>query len=653
MTFPAVLLLIPALCQNGTQEADSLSVRDSANVLRQAVATACLSAESTDLITKDRLGATASVADAIRSFAGIQIKDFGGIGGLKTVNVRSLGSEHAGVFIDGLQVENAQNMQVDLGRFSTDDLDAIALYNGQRNARLQSAREYSAGNAIYLFTAAPEVSADNPQNVKIRLRGGSFGTLSPYVRFERRLNSKDSFRMSFEYLSTDGRYHFRKFDTTMVRRNSDLQSFRAEGSIFHKGQSTWNVKAYWYDSERGLPGPVVRRAQNTTEDRQTDRYFFVQGRLSGKMPDIGSWQSEGAASAKYSFSYTRYRTDPAKDPSAMPIDNGYWQQNAYISGSWLASKGLFSIGLAQDAEYSHLHADLQDFVCPSRYSSWTAATFNIAGNNYGVSAILLYSLVADRYKENRGGFRKESDTRDFFTPALTARYSLDRHWTFSFLAKHSCRMPSFNDLYYTLVGNASLEPEKAIQLSLGAKRQDEFHGISSEARAESYFNSVSDKIIAVPTSNQFRWSMYNIGETRIIGIDAKWRLQGGSRLQWGLLAKYSFQRAMDFSDKGSLTWKGQIPYIPKHSGSISGNIEYSGWRAEAVWVMTGRRWSSSANLPDYRIGRWQTLDLHLSKTLGKFAIRLNVNNLLDQHYEVVPNYPMPGASIIASAEYSF
>jgi outer membrane cobalamin receptor len=30
-----------------------------------------------------------SVADALRYFAGVQIKDYGGIGGLKTVNIRS------------------------------------------------------------------------------------------------------------------------------------------------------------------------------------------------------------------------------------------------------------------------------------------------------------------------------------------------------------------------------------------------------------------------------------------------------------------------------------------------------------------------------------------------------------------------------------
>lgn len=55
-----------------------------------------------------------SVADAIRYFSGVQIKDYGGIGGLKTVNVRSMGTNHVGVFYDGIQLGNAQNGQIDL-----------------------------------------------------------------------------------------------------------------------------------------------------------------------------------------------------------------------------------------------------------------------------------------------------------------------------------------------------------------------------------------------------------------------------------------------------------------------------------------------------------------------------------------------------------
>ena len=57
-----------------------------------------------------------SVADALRFFSGVQIKDFGGIGGIKTVNIRSMCTHHIGVFYDGVQLGNAQNGQIDLGR---------------------------------------------------------------------------------------------------------------------------------------------------------------------------------------------------------------------------------------------------------------------------------------------------------------------------------------------------------------------------------------------------------------------------------------------------------------------------------------------------------------------------------------------------------
>ena len=50
-----------------------------------------------------------SVADAVRYFAGVQLKDYGGVGGLKTVDIRSMGTNHLGIFFDGIQIGYAQN----------------------------------------------------------------------------------------------------------------------------------------------------------------------------------------------------------------------------------------------------------------------------------------------------------------------------------------------------------------------------------------------------------------------------------------------------------------------------------------------------------------------------------------------------------------
>lgn len=91
-----------------------------------------------------------SVADALRYFSGVQIKDYGGVGGLKTVDIRSLGAQHVGVFYDGIPIGNAQNGIIDLGKFSLDDLEEITLYNGQKSDIFQPAKDFGSSGTIYL-----------------------------------------------------------------------------------------------------------------------------------------------------------------------------------------------------------------------------------------------------------------------------------------------------------------------------------------------------------------------------------------------------------------------------------------------------------------------------------------------------------------------
>ncbi len=97
-----------------------------------------------------------SVADAIRLFSGVQVKDYGGIGGLKTVNVRSLGSQHVGVYLDGVRITNAQNGTVDLGKYSLTTLESVSLFNANKTEPLMTASEYASASTIYLRTRRPD-----------------------------------------------------------------------------------------------------------------------------------------------------------------------------------------------------------------------------------------------------------------------------------------------------------------------------------------------------------------------------------------------------------------------------------------------------------------------------------------------------------------
>ena len=63
------------------------------------------------------------VSDAVKHFAGVTVKDYGGIGGLKTVSIRSLGAQHTAVGYDGIAITDCQTGQIDIGRFSLDNVD--------------------------------------------------------------------------------------------------------------------------------------------------------------------------------------------------------------------------------------------------------------------------------------------------------------------------------------------------------------------------------------------------------------------------------------------------------------------------------------------------------------------------------------------------
>ncbi|MGN1238010.1 MAG: TonB-dependent receptor, partial [Muribaculaceae bacterium] len=91
-----------------------------------------------------------SIADALRYFSGLQIKDYGGVGGIKTVNIRSMGTNHLGVSYDGVQLGNAQNGQIDLGQFSLDNIELISIYNGQKSEILQPAKDFGSAGTLYI-----------------------------------------------------------------------------------------------------------------------------------------------------------------------------------------------------------------------------------------------------------------------------------------------------------------------------------------------------------------------------------------------------------------------------------------------------------------------------------------------------------------------
>ena len=608
-----------------------------------------------------RLGAH-SVADAIRYFSGVQIKDYGGVGGLKTVNIRSMGTNHVGVFYDGIELGNAQNGTVDLGRFSLDNMEAVTLYNGQKSALLQPAKDFASAGSIYLQSRTPRFAAGERQHVKSTFKTGSFGVVNPSIVWDRRLNERISSSVSAEYMYTTGRYKFTyrvedSYDTTAVRRNGDVNAVRLEGGLFGSIKSGyWRAKAYLYRSERGYPGAVVKN-KFSHEDRQWDTNVFAQGSFRKEFSPRYSL----LINAKYAYDYLHYLADPRRDEALMYVNNRYYQHETYVSvANQYALLPVWDVSFSADYQFNLLDADLTDFVYPRRHTQLLAVATALRFPSVKMHASLLGTLVQDHVRSEAQG----ADNRAEWTPTVVVSYhpfsALDLNLRAFY--KRIFRMPTLNDLYYTFIGNVDLEPEYTNQYNLGLTYANEWGDRwlrRLEVQADVYYNEVENKIVAMPTSNFFRWTMVNLGKVEIRGIDLALQTAWQWGKNWYLTGRvnYTYQKAQDFTDPTDAYYGGQIPYIPWHSGSAVLNLNWREWEMNYSFIYTGERYSSRANIPVNYVLPWYTSDFSVSRTQhwgkGDLKLTLEVNNLFNQQYEVVICYPMPGTNFKAIVQYAF
>lgn len=464
-----------------------------------------------------------SVADAIRYFSGIQIKDYGGIGGLKTVNIRGLGTQHVGVFYDGVQLGNAQNGQIDLGRFSLDNMEAVSLYNGQKSAIFQSAKDFASAGSIYMTARHPSFGEGQNYRLKGTFKTGSFGLVNPSVLLEHRLSKQVSGSLSAEYMYTNGKYKFRYrqkngYDITETRKNGDVEAIRAEYGLFGDMQGgEWKAKAYLYNSERGLPGAAVRETGDFVhEDRQWDTNFFLQGSFRKHWGNY-SLQTNG----KYAYDYLHYLSDPRLDVTTMYVNNHYRQHELYFSAAnMLNILPFWSADVSVDFQWNKLNADLVNFVYPCRYTALVAAATALHFERFKLQASLLGTFVHETTKVPNAA----AGDKHKYTPTVVASWQPFKNEDLNLRAfyKKIFRMPTLNDLYYTFIGNIDLNPEYTTQYDIGVTYSRKFRGgypARLEFQADAYYNEVTDKIVAMPTSNQFRWTMVNLGYVEMRGVD--------------------------------------------------------------------------------------------------------------------------------------
>lgn len=600
-----------------------------------------------------------SVADALRYFSGLQLKDYGGVGGIKTVNIRSMGTNHLGIFYDGIELGNAQNGQIDLGQFSLDNVEEISLYNGQRSAIFQPASDFGNAGSVYIRTKAPRFMLGRRYNFSLKAKYGSSDTFRFSSLWEQKLSDHISSSLSTGVLTSSGRYKFRyrrvtedntvAYDTTAVRHNGDIWAFRVEGNV--RGgiaDGYWNVKAYTYHSERGIPGAIVNNVWRRGE-RQWDHNTFGQAVFQKSFGDKFSTK----ALAKYAYYVTRYVNN---DETQIHVDNTYRQQEMYFSTSnvyEILSK--WSVSMSYDFKWNKLNANMVDFAFPHRYSNFVSLATALTLSRIQAQASVVEQVVKDHVKYGASSPSRSTLTPAFFVNVYPFNSKLLAVRAF---AKKSFRMPTFNDLYYADMGNSKLNPESALQYDLGfVLNKDWTQGVVDHFRlqVDGYYNTVHDKIVAYPKGQQFRWTMLNLGKVHIKGVDAMAEvgLEPAKDLKVTARLQYTYQDARDVTNPNTSYYKDQIPYIPWNSGSAIMALSWREWDLSYSFIYSGERYSQQENILYNHLQPWYTHDMSVVYHARKWSARLDVNNIFSQDYDVILNYPMPKRNYMLTLEYNF
>ena len=589
---------------------------------------------------------TLQVSDVLKYFSGTTVKDYGGIGGLKTVSVRGLGASHTAVAYDGVIITDNQTGQIDLGKFSSSQTQSVRMVSGPDNDLLQPAA-LAAQAAVLSLTAGRPDLGDAKAKGNIQFKGGSFGTLSAIGTAHFKAGKRNTASLQTEWLETQGNYPYIQEGTgskKMLRENSYVKRLRLESAVFTdlSSRSTLTTRLYWCASSQGLPANIYYN-DNAAREGLGNTYGFVQSSLSSTVNDRLTLRISG----KYSINYTVY-VDPKSNNAQGFVENRYTEQEGYVSGTALyrlADRLSASAGI--DGRYSKLGSLGSWQACPTRYTLNSTAALKYASERLTLTGRLNHVITKEKVV-----IRQAAESYNHLSPVAGLNWlawpDAGLHVRASF--SNTLRLPTFNDLYFEQIGRRDLRPERASVTSAGMVIENETGSFAYSLYADAYNSSVKDRIMAVPGKNTAVWMMKNIGLVITHGLETGLEFRKTDGLvRPALQVSYTYQRSMDKTDSGSTTWNHQLPYIPRHSASAVTWIETPIINASCNLIYSGEYFCNGYNGPEYWMPSYYELGCTLWRAFrldtGQLILKAECINLTDSRYELVRNYPMPGRQV--------
>lgn len=576
--------------------------------------------------------------DAISSLSfvpGVYIRDYSGVGGVKTISIRGFSSPNTLVMIDGVRINSAQNGTFDLNLLPSILLDSYELIRGGSSSIFGG----NASAGILNFK-----SQDFGEKFKASISYGSFETLELSAKAKFNLTPKNSSLFGFSYASSEGNYPFlmNYFGQNMTykRENGNFENLSGIiSSTVEVSRSNISFLLITSKTKRGVPGAVVLNQYESKRATLDD--FFL----------LSSIQLNFTLSTNSVLSLllnSKLLFENFYDPDAIGLI--LKKESAEFNNKYFSLMVNFEFDV-QEIKFD-LYTELTseelggDFLQPEVKGKVKRSILGLCGIMSKEFKFFDYDFqIFASYRLDRSNDFKMQHSIGVGTKFIDFLHLFDYSTIFSI----NFRPPSFNEMYYLNYGTSNLKPERCYTINFDFSIN---HIELLQPKISLFYYFTFNKIISIPKS-PLQWSAQNLAKVESFGLEFS---INASLNKLYVLLSYTHQKTVDKTSQ-SFSFRKQLPYTPLNIFSFSAMYSLpSDFSIGINYFFCGERFALPDNSVASRLSPYAIWGINIAKRFNyisaKFDLVVEILNIFDKKYEIYLNYPMPGRSFRLSLRNS-
>ncbi|WP_299526290.1 TonB-dependent siderophore receptor [Winogradskyella sp.] len=524
-----------------------------------------------------------------------------GLGMVSSPSFRGTTASQTAVLWNGININSQTTGQTDFNTINTRGFNKIEVRAGGSSVSTGSG---AVGGTINLVN---ELHYDTGFNNELFANYGEFNTYGMDYRTEY-ANKEFSIMIGLSRNGSDNDYPFP--ETDIINENGQYYNSNfsfASGYKLNK-KNTINIYANVYDGRRNFSVPTP----NALRTKYTD---FNTRALVEWESIIGKYVSSNLKLASITEEYNFFAN----------IDNDFFtfgRVNSFIVKYNLDYKPSNKVLLTAGTHYIHNNG---------RGSNIQSETRNLTAVNVGikhfVSDAFLYEVTLRQETNEQFGNPLLYSAGISYRP--TSFYQLKLNTSKNF------RIPTYNDLYWTGLGDPNLKPETSYQGEISHN----FSIKNASFAITGYYNSVTDLLRYVPgTDGIFRPE--NTNKVEIYGLECLLNAEKNINDH-----KFTANATYAYTVSENQETGRQLIYVPFHKFTTSVGYAYKKLSAYYQYINNGEVFTTTDNATNNILDSYIVANLGVDYTFGtsiSYKVGFQVLNLWNEAYESVLNRPMPG-----------